>query len=464
MATDFRDIAIAALDSNNILDSEVRSGYDCTPMPGRLSKMAMYGAGGFCIAFPMKSKSKPGNTLCYRIWWNDAFHGSNAKEISKHVSDMINKLSLPYFVKYEFISSAIRVNGAALPGVKMKWIQEPSLGEWLETNRNNKELIRKLTASFMKMCKDFKEAGIAHGDLSNSNILVSKDAQIHLIDYDSVYVPSMGDRFYQTTLGQPGFQHRDRTQASSKPKMTAKDDNFSQQVIYLSLLAICYDPTLIDSIAKEELLFTQEDLSSETAFIQSRAYKRLSAMNDLEISQRLAELRSAIRGPLQSVRSIVDLVVKLPAPEPRTHVHRVLEDTANAIKSVLQAYRISVTEVTYDPKQAYHKYTVYGPGLKASSIQAISREIAHSLSLKLGSDVKIDVASTSDGGVKIYIVKDPAEAKAPAPAPSPTPTAQNVGKPTTAHIKAKFCHMCGMEFTSDAAKFCSNCGTERLVR
>jgi len=309
----YSEIAEAALDSSNIIDNDVRLNYHCEAKKGRKSNMAVYKMGGFCIAFPMFKNDDPNSKICYRVWFVEDYYNRKFKEICEHVSRMIRDFKLPYFVEYTFLPHAIKVGEEKLPGVKMKWIDGLSLNEWLRTHRD-KAAIQKLADSFMQMCKDFHKFGISHGDLSNSNILINERAEIKLVDYDSVFTPSMGNQFYQTTAGQDAFQHRERR--SGNHQISARDDNFSQQIIYLSLLAMAHDVSLVDWIGENELLFNQQDLASESDFIKSRAYKALSSLNEPEIQSRLKELKSAIRGSLSDVRSIVELEV----PKPKKYV------------------------------------------------------------------------------------------------------------------------------------------------
>jgi serine/threonine protein kinase len=308
------DIVKAANFGSNILDAEARLEFRCKPYTrnsrGKDKGLAEYYKGTFCVALPMTAvDTKSSKKLCYRIWYIDDYENRRFKEICASVSEMIASQKLNYFVSYQYLPKAIQVNGIALPGVKMEWIDGLTLDQWLIKNRGNVKSIKKLAADFLQMCKDFSKAGIAHGDLSNSNILITDRNEIRLIDYDSVYVPSMRDAFYQTTAGQAAFQHPERVWGK-RLKMTSKDDNFSQQVIYLSLLAIAHDVSLVDWISENELLFTSGDFQSESDFIKSRAYKRLQAVTDSEISARLAELKAAVKGPLSAVSSIVDLQVE----------------------------------------------------------------------------------------------------------------------------------------------------------
>lgn len=298
---DYQIIQEAALDNTNILDEDTRAHYFCTPKDGRKKNKAVSSPGNFCIAFPMKSNIGE-NRLCYRIWYTEEFKEKRFDEIAEHVSRYIKHCHLPYFIDYTFLRKAIKAGGKELPGVKMEWIDGMKLDEYIKKHKDRNSLL-KLADKFMEMCKQFKEAGIAHGDLSNSNMLILPNGEIRLIDYDSVYVPSMTDKYFQTTSGQSAFQHHQRENLSLKS--SPNDDNFSQQIIYLSLLVLANNPTFVERISDKELLFTSIELKSVGNF-KNKTYDEIKRLNVPEISARLEELATAISGPISEVRSIVD--------------------------------------------------------------------------------------------------------------------------------------------------------------
>ena len=300
---DYLMVQRAALDMNNILDIDTKVNYHCTPKTGRKCDRAESCVGGFCVAFPMNS-NRGGTKRCYRIWFVDNVETLRFEEIADHVTKRGANLR-PYIVNYTYIPKAMKVENRFLPGVKMEWIEGQKLNKYIETH-NDPETIKRLAESFLKMCKLLCENKVAHGDLSNSNILVTHSGELRLIDYDSVYVPSMGNEFYQTTAGQPSFQHPER---GKKPNlMSYRDDYFSQQVIYLSLLAIARNPQLISCISDEELLFTAYDLQSFDNYKNSNGYNALKRINDPFINLLSEELGRSISGPLNKVKSIVEII------------------------------------------------------------------------------------------------------------------------------------------------------------
>jgi serine/threonine protein kinase len=295
----------AALVSTNILDDQTARNFHCTPKSGRKKNQAQYSMGGFCVVFPMISNS--GNEKrAYRIWYIDNLNHQMLKT-ARLVAEEIKKTKLPYFVGYEFIEEAISVEGKRIPGVKMDWIEGEKLDDYIRSHADPSQ-IRSLAGKFRSMCEDFSKAGISHGDLSNSNILVTPSGDIRLVDYDSMYFPAMkGKGYMQTTFGQPAFQHPKR-RTSGTLLASSKDDNFSQLVIYLSLLAMAADSSLIHGISEEELIFNNIDLQSRQTFRESKVYKRFSDINDNEIQRCLSAIEKSLDGPLESIPSLVDVL------------------------------------------------------------------------------------------------------------------------------------------------------------
>lgn len=298
---DITKIKKAALIPSNILFPEASQHYHCNPMSGRKSNEAQAFIGGFCLVFPMEENGGS-KKIGYRVWYIDNLN-HQLLQIAKEVGQELSKNKLPYFVGYRYLEEALDVEGNIIPGVQMEWVNGDTLDDYIRKHRSPSDL-RELADSFLKMCRDMSNAGIAHGDLSNSNILIDNNGNIRLVDYDSLYFPSMHNKYRQTTAGQPAFQHPQRINGLP---MTAKDDNFSQLVIYTSLLAMSAEPALIDLIGEQELIFNNIDLKNKNNFRNSRAYRELPAIADPQLKTCLNELEHAIESPLSEVPSLVDI-------------------------------------------------------------------------------------------------------------------------------------------------------------
>lgn len=290
-----------------ILDDDIRTNYYVEARQGRKKDCAVSMSGAFGIVFQMYSKYDNNRKVCFRFWYNDNYMDVFPK-VAEKVAYHLKLINMPYFTSYKFIPKAIRVDGKVLSGVKMGWVEGDTLDRYIKKNKNNKAILSQLAENFLTMCRDLHMARISHGDLANANIIVGCRGQLNLVDYDSLYVPGMSNTIPQTTAGQPAFQHplRQHPALGKRLFIGPDDDNFSGQVIYLSLLAIAKDPSLVEKIGEEDLIFNALELSSVEYFRKSSVYQKLMYTGDPEIIGRLKELENAIAGPLSAVRSVVD--------------------------------------------------------------------------------------------------------------------------------------------------------------
>lgn len=296
MAVREEDIIKAFTNKSNILD-KVLSGYHC--VTGIFGDDVEFYDGGFCVTVPMKKGNDADFSKCLRIWHRNL---SRMKERSNLVTRALRSSQLSYFVDYEYLDQALLVDGMAVPGIRMDWLAKATtLRDFLSDQLPTKQQLRKLADNFYQMCADMNHAGFAHGDLSSSNILVNPDMSLKLIDYDSMYVPSMGDGFVQEIAGTDGYQHPKRYGGI---KAGSNNDYFSQQVIYVQLLAFALQPQLCSQVSDKELLFTNNDLASPQAFHNSAHYSMLSSLNDKDVRFYLDELEKSIGKPLDQVLSI----------------------------------------------------------------------------------------------------------------------------------------------------------------
>jgi hypothetical protein len=108
--------------------------------------------------------------------------------------------------------------------------------------------------------------------LQHGNILIRESNIIKLIDYDSLYVPTMGAQVPQVTSGLSGYQHPSRLTSRYS---TERNDYFSELVIITSLIYLSEDLSVWEdfSIMADDysLLFSSNDYSN---FQNSKIYKR----------------------------------------------------------------------------------------------------------------------------------------------------------------------------------------------
>lgn len=213
--------------------------------------------GGFCIVFPYYKSN--GEKIAVRCW---IARVEDAQERTKRIAAELKRVNLPYFVNFEYESEGIATNSGVQPVVLMDWVNADSLKEYIESHLSDSDTLRKLAESFKTMTIDLHKAGISHGDLQHGNILVKDNGELILVDYDSMYVPSMRG-FKDDVKGLAGYQHPARW---SNQMASENVDYFSELVIYTSIMALSYFPKLWEELNisdTETLLFSADDIKSK---------------------------------------------------------------------------------------------------------------------------------------------------------------------------------------------------------
>ena len=248
----------------------------------RLTKSGMpfLYSGGFNMVFQIIHNDK---RWALRVWHVDMDIDQERYQL---IADMLTMSKLPHFAQFKYASQALIVNGKAEDIVLMEWLDGLLLKEYVKIHLHESEKIIDLANQFRKACDDLRENQIAHGDLQEGNILVDSTGQLRFIDYDSVIIPALVGESDLVT-GLKGYQHPSRFKES---KASLKADYFSELIIYLSLLALAYNPSLW---LKYQVESTQYLLFTENDFInidQSDIYRDLSLL-PIEIKRLLEILK-----------------------------------------------------------------------------------------------------------------------------------------------------------------------------
>jgi len=238
----------------------------------RLTKSGMpfLYSGGFNMVFQIIHKDKK---WALRVWHVDMGIDQERYQL---IADMLTMSKLPHFAQFNYASQALIVNGKAEDIILMEWLDGLLLKEYLKIHLHEPRKIIDLANQFRNACDDLRENQIAHGDLQEGNILVDSTGQLRFIDYDSVIIPALVGESDLVT-GLKGYQHPSRFKES---KASLKADYFSELIIYLSLLALAYNPSLW---LKYQVESTQYLLFTENDFINienSEIYRDLSLLPD----------------------------------------------------------------------------------------------------------------------------------------------------------------------------------------
>ena len=287
------DIAVRNPDKF-LLDSVLKTGKPV--MQTKHPNLLRSSNGGKAIVYEIQTKSHKYGLKC---WVEDL---GDLKVRYKEIENYLQKIKLSCFVDFCYNEQGILVNGQKFPIVRMEWIDGISFTTFLANNINNPAHIRDFAGKFLEMVKVLHQNNISHGDLQHGNIMVRKNGDICLIDYDSLYVPQLIHE-KDNIKGLPGYQHPNRNKLN---KLSPKSDYFSELIIYLSLLAISEKPSYWKQIEQEErLLFSEKDLANLKS---SRIFSELKNLSD-EVKYFALELEKFCReSDIEKLQPLEDLV------------------------------------------------------------------------------------------------------------------------------------------------------------
>ncbi len=291
-----RDIRDASLNTSNILPQKLKGYVAQMRSNGR---GALSYKGGFCVSIKLiKSGGKP---QCMRCWCEVGvlINKEQIDYLEKVSSLLKNEQDCGYFVNFEIIPDFLRVKEDVIPGLLMDWVEGDTLNNYVhrDNGKSGKD-IGDIADKFLKMCDYLNKKNISHGDLSAVNIIVTEDKKLKLIDYDSIYTASMGDK-PQFISGIDDYQHPKRKE---QPYYRTYTDYFSQHVIYTALLMMSLD----DSLRPEEkdskiLLFESQNFATPEAFANSDVVKKGYRLKNPTVTAELGILEKSISLPFDKV-------------------------------------------------------------------------------------------------------------------------------------------------------------------
>lgn len=249
-----------------IKDEFIRKGSPIQDARGRL----IHYAGGFAVVFPFLVNTEK---WAFRCWSADI---GNIEKRLKILSKELARLHLSYFCDFTYEAEGIIVNGETYPTTRMRWVEGVTIKDFICQNRNSKAILKELAENFFIMVRALHEHSLAHGDLQHGNILVSDDNHLHLVDYDSFYCSKLKGEPDNIT-GLPDYQHPAR---KNNKYVSEKLDYFSELIIYLSILAIAEDASLVDKYNidnADRLLFSKDDYAD---IKNSSIYKDIQSLGD----------------------------------------------------------------------------------------------------------------------------------------------------------------------------------------
>lgn len=231
-------------------DPELRNG---VPVQGD------HRSGGNSIVFHIRSITRHLAVKCF--FKHDARRLERYEELSKSIPASVRR----YFVEFEYQAEGIKVGNYWYPILKMEWLHGMALPNLAEYYRDDKQYLESYLDKYRIMIQSLRDAGIAHGDLHPSNMLIVS-GDFKLMDYDCLYVPAFKGQ-PSPELGQPNYQHPGRMSMHYGPDM----DNFSAWIIDSLLLLMTIDYDLYDLVYKR-LEYQEADSTWAFRFLDLHAH------------------------------------------------------------------------------------------------------------------------------------------------------------------------------------------------
>ncbi|WP_216918038.1 hypothetical protein, partial [Nocardia noduli] len=256
-------------------------------------------SGGFAATF--KIESVTGDRYAVRCFHKQGQGDRNLADRYRHISNFFaTHPEFGFLVPVVYEEKGITVGSDRFPIVRMQWAEGDTLGVWLEdwaaASRPDPTAIDTVRIGIAAAVDTLRRNGAAHGDLQHGNIIVGKDLSIRLIDYDGMYLPSMG-QLQAIEQGHRNYQHPGRGNT-----FDADIDVFGAAVIDLSLRALRNQPTLWEDYGGtgENLIFTVADFIDPTT---SQVFTSLTRIPD--VAEDALRLQSACRGSFDQVPAVL---------------------------------------------------------------------------------------------------------------------------------------------------------------
>jgi serine/threonine protein kinase len=248
-------------------------------------------SGGFALTYMMRTGRRK---LAVRCFLREI---PAVQQKYAAIAGAVRALGSGYFVDFEYLDDGIALRGGSYPVVKMDWADGDTLGVWLDRHHSDRRRLARLREAFAALAAYLERQGIAHGDIQNGNVIVSRDG-VRLVDYDGVYVPGMPAEF-GCEVGHRHFQHPLRTPAHFGPAI----DRFAFIVVDLSLAALIEDPSLYPRFRRggEAILFHAGDFLDPG---RSELFRLLSKSPDLARATR--HLAAICRADISVVPNLAD--------------------------------------------------------------------------------------------------------------------------------------------------------------
>ena len=213
-------------------------------------------SGNFAVVFKMKDEQS-GKLYAVKCFTKEQ---EGRAESYRQIAEELNGVSTSYFTPIRYLENELFVdsnnsNENEFPVLLMDWVDGKPLDKYLRQNLKRKKTLEIFLGNFYQLAKWLIAQPFAHGDLKPDNILVKKDGNLVLVDYDGMYVPAMKGQ-KSREVGSPDFCHPQRNEDIFDEHI----DDFSILSILLSLCVVFIKPSYLNKYgAEDRLLFSKND-------------------------------------------------------------------------------------------------------------------------------------------------------------------------------------------------------------
>ena len=207
-------------------------------------------AGNFAVVVPGLPDQDGGGKSALR------FFLAKTPSHMTQITSFINRNPHTSLVKCKIYRDFLVLKNETVDMMEMDFVEGETLDEFVDSliHDGKHASLCNLAESIRSTVNELVDIGFYHGDLSHSNVMFSHDGaaaydtdpglfkkNLRLIDYDSVLISGIQNPPETKETGHPNFQHPSRR---SNRFTVLEDVYFSTLVIYLSLVALSYNPTL----------------------------------------------------------------------------------------------------------------------------------------------------------------------------------------------------------------------------
>lgn len=213
-------------------------------------------SGNFAVVFKMKDE-RDGKLYAVKCFTKEQ---EGRAESYKQIAEELNSISSPYLIPVKYLENELFVdtnnsNENEFPILLMDWVEGKPLDKYLRQNLKKKKTLENFLTNYYQLANWLIAQPFAHGDLKPDNILVEKDGNLVLVDYDGMYVPAMKGQ-KSREVGSPDFCHPQRNEETFDEHI----DDFSILSILLSLCVFFVKPCFWEKYgAEDRLLFSKDD-------------------------------------------------------------------------------------------------------------------------------------------------------------------------------------------------------------